>query len=78
MYTLSTCMWCRKTKNFLKDNDVEYTFVDVDLCNSEDREKIRKEILKTGGRLSYPAILIDDITMINGFRESEIKEKLEL
>ena len=76
LYTLSTCMWCRKTKNFLKDHDVEYAFVDVDHCSNEERERIREEILKKGGRLSYPVILIDDDMIINGYRESEIREKL--
>ncbi len=78
MYTISTCAWCKKTKNFLKDNDIEYEYVDVDLCDREDRERIRQEILKRGGRLSYPAIFIDEKTLINGFRKDEIKEKLEI
>lgn len=78
LYTLSTCVWCRKTKKFLKDNNVEYEYVDVDLCNSEEREKIRSEILKRGGRLSYPAIVIDEKMLINGFSKDRIKENLEI
>lgn len=78
VYALSTCAWCKLTKNFLKDNNVEYEYVDVDLSTREDREKIRREILKRGGNLSYPAILIDDKTLINGFRRNEIREALEI
>ena len=78
MYTLSTCAWCRKTKKFLKDNNIEYEYVDVDLCNREEREKIRSEILKRGGRLSYPAIVIDDKMLINGFSKDRIKENLKI
>ena len=78
MYAISTCAWCKLTKNFLKDNNIEYEYVDVDLSNGEDREKIRREILKRGGRLSYPAIIIDDKILINGFREDKIKETLEI
>ena len=76
MYALSTCAWCKLTKNFLKDNDVEYEYVDVDLSSREDRERIREDILKRGGRLSYPVIIIDDRILINGFRKEEIKEAL--
>jgi len=78
MYALSTCAWCKLTKGFLKDNNIEYEYVDVDLCNEEDREKINKDILKRGGRLSYPALVIDNKTLINGFRKDEIKEILEI
>jgi len=78
VYVISTCAWCKLTKNFLKDNDIEYEYVDVDLCNEEDREKIRKDILKRGGSLSYPSIIIDDKKLINGFCKDEIKETLEI
>ncbi len=78
MYAISTCAWCKLTKNFLKDNNIEYEYVDVDLSDGEDREKIRREILKRRGRLSYPAIIIDDKILINGFREGKIKETLEI
>ena len=78
MYAISTCAWCKLTKNFLKDNNIEYEYVDVDLSSGEDREKIRREILKRGGRLSYPAIIVNDKILINGFRKDEIKETLEI
>ena len=76
MYAISTCAWCKLTKNFLKDNDIDYEYVDVDLSSREDREKIRREILKRGGRLNYPAVIIDDKILINGFRKNKIKETL--
>ena len=76
VYAISTCAWCKKAKNFLKDNGVEYEYVDVDLCSDEDREKIRKDIMKRGGRPSYPIIIVDDKTLITGFKEDKIKEAL--
>jgi glutaredoxin-like protein NrdH len=76
MYGLSTCAWCRLTKKFLNQNNIEYEYVDVDLCNEQDKEKIRQEILSRGGRLSYPAIIIDDKRLINGYYEDRIMEAL--
>jgi glutaredoxin len=78
LYALSTCAWCKLTKSFLKENNVEYDYVDVDLCSEEDKEKIKKDILKRGGSLSYPAIIIDDKILINGFRKDKLKEALEI
>ena len=73
VYALSTCIWCKKVKQFLRDKKVEYEYVDVDFCSLEDREKVRNEILRMGGRLSYPAIIIDEKTVINGFHEDKIR-----
>jgi len=76
MYAISTCAWCKMTKRYLKDNNVEYEYVDVDLCNEEDKDKIKKDILNRGGSLSYPTLIIDDKTLINGFLKDKIKEAL--
>jgi len=78
MYAISTCAWCKRAKKFLKDNDIEYEYVDVDLCSREDREKIREDILNRGGRLSYPTIVIDNRILLTGFQEDKIREALEI
>ena len=77
MYALSTCVWCKMTKQFLKDNDIEYEYVNVDLCAEEDKEKIRRDIQSKGGSLSYPTTIIDDEKLIMGFRKDLLKEALE-
>jgi len=76
MYALSTCAWCRMTKQYLKDNEVQFEYVDVDKCSDEDLEKIREDILSKGGSLSYPVIIVNDKILINGFRKDRIKETL--
>jgi glutaredoxin len=78
MYAISTCAWCKMTKKYLKDNKVEYEYVDVDLCTDKDRETIRKDIVKRGGQPNYPIIIVDDKVMINGFRKDRINEALNL
>jgi glutaredoxin len=78
LYAISTCAWCKQTKKFLKDSGIEYEYVDVDLCGEEDQKKVRNEILSKGGRLSYPAIIIDNKILINGFLVDKIKEALEI
>ena len=76
LYALSTCAWCKMTKQFLKDNEVEFEYVDVDQCSDEDLKKIKNEILSKGGSLSYPVIIVNGTTLINGFRKDKIKETL--
>ena len=78
LYTLSTCGWCKKEKQLLRDNHIEFEYVDIDLCNDEDYEKIKNDILKRGGRLSFPTIIINDDILITGFKENQIRETLEI
>ncbi len=78
VYALSTCVWCKMTKQFLKDNGVAFEYVDVDLCTDEDRDRIRKEIQTRGGSLSYPTTIIDDKILVTGFRKDLLKEHLGL
>jgi glutaredoxin len=76
VYALSTCVWCKMTKQFLKDNGIEFEYVNVDLCDEEDKVKIRRHIQSKGGNLSYPTIIIDDNILITGFRKDKLKEAL--
>jgi glutaredoxin len=78
LYALSTCVWCKMTKQFLKDNKVEYEYKDVDLCEEEDKQKIREHIQSKGGPLSYPTTIVDDNVLITGFRKDLLKEALEI
>jgi len=78
VYALSTCVWCRMTKEFLRDNSIEFEFLDVDQCDQKEKEQARQLILSKGGALNYPTTLIDDKIIITGFRKDQLKEALQL
>ena len=78
LYALSTCVWCKMTKQYLNDNGVEYQFVDVDLLDDKDRDQVHDTITSKGGSLSYPTTIVDDKTVITGFRKDLLKEALGL
>ena len=76
VFALSTCVWCKLTKQFLSDNGVAYEFVDVDLLDDKDKSKVHETIESKGGSLSYPTTIVDDKTVITGFRKDQLKEVL--
>ena len=39
LYALSTCGWCRRTKELLNRSKVEYEFCDVDELTGEEKQK---------------------------------------
>lgn len=77
IYALSTCVWCKRTKQFLKDNGVDYEYVDVDLESEEEQKKIEKDLASRQCYV-YPALLIDDRRLIKGFKVDEMREVLGL
>jgi len=77
VYALSTCAWCKRTKQFLKDRKVHYEYVDVDLASPEDRKEIENDLRKRNCQ-AYPAVLIDGKRLITGFRADDLKEALGL
>jgi len=77
LYALSTCVWCKKTRNLLDEIGVEYHYVYVDLLDREENEKVRTEVRKWNPQGSFPTIVIDDKNCITGFDESKIRKELE-
>lgn len=78
LYALSTCIWCRKTKQLLTDLGVEYDYVFVDLLQGQEKEQTIAMIEKWNPDCSFPTLVINDSKCIVGFKENEIKEALKL
>ena len=76
LYALSTCGWCRRTREFLDELGVEYDFIYVDKLFGEERNKIMDEVKKWNPRCSFPTVVIND-RGIAGFKEDEIREALD-
>ena len=76
IYALSTCVWCGKTKQLLKDMGVEYSYIDVDLLEGDDKKKTEDELKKWTPRCSFPTVVINNNKCIVGFKEDEIRQEL--
>jgi len=77
LYALSTCIWCGKTKKLLKDLDVAYDCIDVDLQDYDEQQEILKEVRKFNPGGGFPTMVIDNKDCIVGFDEQKIREKFE-
>lgn len=76
MYTLSTCPWCRKTKKFFQDHNVPFDFVDYDLADEAEQEKISMDMMKYTGHIAFPFIRIGDDVII-GYNPEQFEEKIK-
>ncbi len=77
LFALSTCGWCKKTKSFLKDLDIEYLCIDFDLLSEEEKKEMKEEVKTFNPALSFPTLVIDEgDEVIVGFKKDRIKEVL--
>ncbi len=73
LYALSTCIWCKKTKQLLDDLKIEYSFVYVDLLENEENTLVKDDIRKWNPHCSFPTLVINNEKCIVGFDEGKIK-----
>jgi glutaredoxin len=73
LYALSTCQWCNKTKQLLKDLGIDFHFVYVDLLDEKGQDRALSDMEKWNPRGSFPTMVIDNKRCIVGFREDEIR-----
>ncbi len=78
LYALSTCIWCRKTRRLLEDEQVTFDYIYVDLTHGEEREALKEVIRKWNSSISFPTLVIDDEECIVGYKPDKIKETLGL
>jgi len=78
LYALSTCGWCKKTKELLNALGVEYSYIFVDLLEGNDKDETIDEVKKWNPRCSFPTAVINNEKCIVGYKEDEIREALGL
>ena len=77
LYALSTCGWCARTKDLLRELGVDFDYLYVDLLEDHEQHTVLNEIEKWNPKGSFPTLVIRDKKSIVGFREEEIREALK-
>ncbi|UCE92505.1 MAG: glutaredoxin family protein [Methanobacteriota archaeon] len=77
VYALSTCPYCRRTKQFLKDNGIDCDIVDVDLLEGKEQDDLLDEIERITGKQSFPVVLIGSEVIV-GHNEEKLRKALGL
>jgi glutaredoxin-like YruB-family protein len=72
IYSTPTCPYCRKTKEFLKQNNIQFTDIDV----SADKTAA-EEMVKKSGQMGVPVLDIDGAIIIGADMQA-IKKALNL
>jgi glutaredoxin-like protein NrdH len=62
IFTLSTCGWCARCKNWLNDKEIKYKYIDIDTITAEQKSQILEFLRKNykADRIAYPFLVCDD------------------
>ncbi len=60
VYALSTCPWCRKTKQWFSDSGIAFESVDVDTLPDAEQDGVADKVFELSGGRRFP------VTVING------------
>ena len=76
LYALSTCGWCAKTKDLIRQLGVAFDYTYVDLLEGKEQDEAMSQVEKFNPNGSFPTLVIEGKKAIVGFREQEIREAL--
>jgi glutaredoxin len=74
IYSLSTCPWCRKAKEYFDEHREAYEAVDYDLVDADRQARIEQDMhdMKAGG---FPVVKIG-LGVVVGYRPKEYEDLL--
>jgi glutaredoxin len=75
VYALSTCIHCKKAKDYLAECGISYESVHVDQLTGNERKTAIETVKKLNPSVSFPTLLIGD-TVVVGFDRAEIDKAL--
>lgn len=76
LFALSTCVWCKRTKQLLTSLGIAYDYVFVDLLDGDRKEEVTEAVKIHNPRCSYPTLVINNSDCIVGFKKELIEEAL--
>ncbi len=77
LYSLTTCIHCRDTKEFLDQCGVTYNCVYVDQLDPEKRKEVLMELKQLNPQCTFPTIIVGDKVIV-GLKKEELKEIIGL
>ena len=75
VYALSTCPWCKKTKQFFTSKQIPFEALEVDLLEGKEQDEAMEEVRMLVGEAIFPVTVIGE-EVILGFKPDDFEEAL--
>ena len=76
VYALSTCPWCRKTKQWFTDSGIEFQQVEVDTLPGEEQDEAAEKAYKLSRGRRFPVVVINGEVIV-GYSPDKFLEHLK-
>ena len=77
VFALSTCGFCRRGIQFLKNNKVKFRYVYIDKMPYEEKQQLKKQLQeKFQKRVAFPFVVVNDEEALVGFIKRQWEEKI--
>lgn len=76
LYALSTCIHCKRTKEFLDELGIEYDCTYLDQLSGEERDQVIEEVKKFNPALSFPTLVVGEECIV-GFKKDKIEKAVQ-
>lgn len=74
-YGISTCIWCKRTRQLLEEQDVTFDFVYVDLTSGDERKQVLEAVKAFNPKATFPTVVVDEEAVV-GYKPDKLKELL--
>lgn len=77
IYALSTCAFCKKALNFLRENSIVFSYIYVDEFDFDKKQRIKEGLKQKYNRdVAFPFLVLNRTKVIVGFNEEEYRKNL--
>ncbi len=75
VYALSTCPWCRKTKQWFTDSQIPFESIDVDQLKGDEQDAAADKAQELSGGRRFPVTVINGQVVV-GYNPDKFQECL--
>ncbi|MHA2247489.1 MAG: glutaredoxin family protein [Candidatus Hodarchaeales archaeon] len=78
LFVISTCMWCKKGKRWLREHGYSYSYLDIDKIPVKKKNQLKNDIEKIFGvRPRFPFLIVNKTQFDSGFNPDIWKEIIQ-
>lgn len=78
LFAISTCMWCKKGKKWLKKKGYSYSYLDIDKIPVKEKNQLKKDIESAFGiKPRFPFLIINKVKFDAGYNPDTWEEMIQ-
>lgn len=78
LFTISTCMWCKRGKRWLNQQGFQYSYLDIDKIPVEEKNQLKTEIQEVFGvKPRFPFLVVNKTQCDSGYNPNIWEEMIQ-